>query len=221
MDDQGFDRLAKAVAEGVTRRRMLRLVGGGLTAAAAGLFGRSRGGVFAQSTSCSTDAECDLGNACTEDHCIDGVCVSTALNCNDNNRCTDDSCDPLSGCVHFPKDCQTGNLCAIDSGDPFLGCVQTPISCDDGNPCTANDCNSDIGCINTPLPNGTACSTGNACVTGETCQSGTCVGTPVATCKGGQVKGGPCDCDGTCCPVGNDCAGKPGHRRCLAADSQS
>jgi Dictyostelium (slime mold) repeat len=171
MDDQGFDRLTKAVAEGVTRRRLLRLVAGGLTAAAAGLFGRSRGGVFAQAQ-CSTDADCDDDNACTEDRCVQGLCVNT------------------------------------------------PISCDDGNPCTADSCDPVIGCIHTPLT-GNPCSTGNACVTGETCQGdGTCGGgTPVATCKSGQVKGGPCDCDGTCCPVGNDCAGKLGERRCRAADS--
>ena len=45
---------------------------------------------------------CDDKNACTNDFCSGGKCISTPTNCDDANRCTIDSCDSISGCKNEP-----------------------------------------------------------------------------------------------------------------------
>src|SRR5262245_14629725 len=51
---------------------------------------------------CTSDADCEDGNACTQDICDDRLrCAYLPTDCNDGTSCTDDSCDPTSGqCAH-------------------------------------------------------------------------------------------------------------------------
>jgi len=58
--------------------------------------------VGASSIGCSSDAECDDGEACNGlETCSAGVCQpGTPLDCDDGDACTEDSCDPVSGCVN-------------------------------------------------------------------------------------------------------------------------
>jgi len=61
------------------------------------------------------------------------TCTSPA-DCEDGNPCTEDLCDPVSGCSHLPLDCSDGNSCTDDSCDPATGaCVHT-----DSGSCTEN-----------------------------------------------------------------------------------
>jgi len=47
---------------------------------------------------CTTDAECDDGDACTVDACDRGTCTHSPVVCDDSDPCTVDTCDPASGC---------------------------------------------------------------------------------------------------------------------------
>jgi len=53
---------------------------------------------------CSSDLECDTGDACARAECREGTCVPLpAIVCNDEDTCTDDSCDSQSGqCTFTP-----------------------------------------------------------------------------------------------------------------------
>jgi hypothetical protein len=55
-------------------------------------------------TGCTSDAECDDGDACTQDACNpDGSCSHAEVSCDDGNGCTLDRCDPASGCSHVDQ----------------------------------------------------------------------------------------------------------------------
>jgi len=82
--------------------------------------------------SCTSDAECNDSNDCTDDTCdvgVTDVCVFTNDDtnaCSDSDLCTNDAC--VSG-----------------------ACVGTAINCDDINVCTADSCDSGTGlCVNAP-----------------------------------------------------------------------
>ena len=52
-------------------------------------------------TGCSSNADCDDGDACTTDTCnADGSCGHAAVSCDDGDSCTLDSCDLQGGCQH-------------------------------------------------------------------------------------------------------------------------
>ncbi len=112
--------------------------------------------VINEEITCSTNAECDDSNLCTDDACVTGQCFNTPLDCNDNDACTHDGC--LGGiCQNTGVVCDDGNLCTIDdcngiSGCSFAaipGCCLTAEECDDSDHCTADDCVANF-CVNTP-----------------------------------------------------------------------
>src|SRR5690348_3629173 len=79
MDDRTFDRVTKALAGGLSRRRVVHLVGGGLSGALAGFLGQ--GAVSeAQGVTCSTDTDCaSLNTICATFVCAQGSCrIGTA-----------------------------------------------------------------------------------------------------------------------------------------------
>ncbi|MFT5434878.1 MAG: hypothetical protein ACI9OJ_005594, partial [Myxococcota bacterium] len=49
---------------------------------------------------CERHSDCDDGNVCSSDLCVDGSCVHSPLDtpCEDNDICTVDMCDPTDGC---------------------------------------------------------------------------------------------------------------------------
>src|SRR5438094_8328665 len=79
---------------------------------------------------CTTDAQCDDGDACTEDACDRGVCTHSPVVCDNDNVCDGaESCDPSAGCR-----------------------AGTPLVCDDSDPCTVDTCDPASGCRSTELP---------------------------------------------------------------------
>src|SRR5262249_2227237 len=94
---------------------------------------------------CSTDPECDDGNACNgRETCQNHVCVlGIPPDCNDHNPCTRD-CDPAIGCVNAP--------------------VPDGTACSDRDPCTQSDsCQNGVCTPGVPVADGTACSDGDRC----------------------------------------------------------
>lgn len=89
---------------------------------------------------CLSDAACDDGNACTDDACVDYLCVHTPIDCDDSNPCTVDTCDAQLGCQYAPANCDDGDGCTVDDCNPETGCTHEPLDCDDANPCTADSC---------------------------------------------------------------------------------
>ncbi|MEK6799458.1 MAG: hypothetical protein AABZ12_10865 [Planctomycetota bacterium] len=115
-----------------------------------------------------------------------GLC-STDADCNDNNPCTQDDCigiPPFGTCAHFPL---SGNACA-DDGNTCTNDVCTSGVCTHpgkaagtacgssaNNDCTKPDtCNGSGACLPNHLANGTECLTDNNPCTGDTCSNGIC-----------------------------------------------
>lgn len=104
---------------------------------------------------CLADEDCEDGNVCTTDSCVDGVCVQGFNNnpCDDGDVCTTDD------------ECKDGGVCM---GGPAL-------DCDDGDPCTLDSCDPLTGCVHEFIPEcGNACE-GVVCNVGEHCEGGLCV----------------------------------------------
>jgi subtilisin family serine protease len=130
-------------------------------------------------TGCTTDPQCDDGNACTNDTCVSGTCAHTAITCNDSNACTTDTCNPATGCVFTSITCNDSSLCTADTCNPATGCVFTPITCNDSNLCTTDTCAPATGCVFTPIN----CNDSNACTT-DSCSGGVCSNVAI-TCNDG------------------------------------
>jgi len=104
---------------------------------------------------CTTDLQCDDGDACTDDACDAGHCLHDATECDDAVFCNGvESCDSATGCVAgSPPDCSDSNECTIDDCDGELDrCVNDAsaaagLPCDDGLLCTEPDqCDGAGGC---------------------------------------------------------------------------
>lgn len=125
-------------------------------------------------------ADCDDGIACTDDACVDGVCVNSPVNsrCADNLFCNGtETCSPVNGCVSSGNPCANGPVCqntCIEATDSCLSPQGTPCT-NDGNPCTNDVCNGNGQC---GVPNTNACNDNNACTINDTCGNGTCTGAP-------------------------------------------
>lgn len=79
---------------------------------------------------CLRDRDCSDGVQCTDDRCVGGRCVVTALDA----RCDDG--------VH----CNGAERCALG-----VGCVGEPVRCDDGVSCTADACDEEArACVHRP-----------------------------------------------------------------------
>ncbi len=68
---------------------------------------------------CTTDAECDDSNACTDDACVDGVCafLNNTVTCDDDNECTDDDACVDAACVGTPNAIVCDDLSSCTSDD--------------------------------------------------------------------------------------------------------
>ncbi len=73
---------------------------------------------------CQEDTDCDDGVACTEDMCVDAVCVFAPRDalCDDDDLCTIDTCDPAQGCGNEPVQCSVGEVCDPLTGDCAPDC---------------------------------------------------------------------------------------------------
>jgi hypothetical protein len=145
---------------------------------------------------CKTDADCNDGNACTADHCVNGVCDHACV-CLDSTGAVSCCPGPAALCVQS---------CGLDASGVC------------GGPCpTATDvCTpSATGCTCMPAP--PACGdTFPTC--GGSCAAGTLCATDTSTCH--CVPEGPPSCGdsfpacGGTCPVGTTCTGLTGAPAC-------
>lgn len=172
---------------------------------------------------CSTNAECDDGDTCTDNVCSGGQC-SYPFN---TAPCGFDICQPNALCSNGvcltgePLDCDDGNPCTDDTCLPAFGCqsIGREGVCDDGDVCTVNDTCVDGECIGDLVG---ACDDGDACTTNDTCADNQCVGTEQVDCDDGspctadscdpdvgcvhENLDGACD-DGSVCTTGDTCVG--------------
>jgi hypothetical protein len=122
---------------------------------------------------CAVDADCDDGNACTDDSCVAGTCSygDNLDPCDDGNACTTiDVCD--SGiCLGFAAlNCDNGAFCdGVESCDPTLGCqAGTAPAVDDGVACTVDSCDEAADAV-VHTPDNALCDDAQFCNGAEIC----------------------------------------------------
>ncbi len=139
---------------------------------------------------CTTNAQCNDGNACTVDSCVQRKCGYTnradGAACSDGNACTGADACHAGTCVGGSSVvCAAPNQCQIANGcNPVTGaCVyfaRAGAACDDGNSCTQNDsCTTSVAgvCRGTGRSRGSACDDLNPCTQNDQCRnSGACAG---------------------------------------------
>ena len=102
---------------------------------------------------CGDVTDCDDGDDCTIDDCVDERCTHTAVSCDDLEICTDDICDSttggcvntwIPGCCHVDTDCDDGLFCnGVETCDTAVNaCLPGTNPCDVGLVCVnAGTCN--------------------------------------------------------------------------------
>ncbi len=182
---------------------------------------------------CASAADCDDGDPCTADDCVDGCCSHVAgvdgVPCPDEgNSCTTDVC--MAGqCVHLVEcsadsDCADGDSCTLDRC--VSGCCSNETECD-----SDDDCEDGLYC------NGLATCEDGCCVAGTPpCTAGGCCDEEADDCgetttctRDSQCDdGNPCTADSCvsgCCTHDPECSGKTacddgvycnGAERCVA-----
>ena len=107
---------------------------------------------------CETNVDCNDGNACTSDICVDRTCENLPLctsdsQCDDGNQCTNDVCQ-IGCCVNTPPACAIDSECDDDDANTIDVCVDgccantgciVDSDCDDGDACTSDSCDTDAG----------------------------------------------------------------------------
>jgi hypothetical protein len=164
-------------------------------------------------TGCTTNEECDDGNACTDDVCTIEGNVGTCTN------------PPVANSTP----CEDGNFCTSETGVPgtadhcFDGvCTGITVSCP-GDQCNDGVCDEDLDqCIVVPKADSTPCDDGDAC-TSETgteggadhCFGGVCTGVPVdCSALDDQCNDGVCNAGTGAC----EAAPKRGRQRLYLGD---
>ncbi len=94
---------------------------------------------------CATDSDCNDGNECTDDVCLDYQCQITI---NDSNTCSD------------------GLYCTLSDHCSEGICTGMQKNCDDGNECTSEVCEENLmgDCVYNNLPDQTPCGTERDCL---------------------------------------------------------
>jgi hypothetical protein len=144
------------------------------------------------------DGDADgIGDACDVANC-------TQAECDDGNACTDDVCDPSVGCQYTFNSgaCDDGNACTGGESCAGGACVAgAAVTCDDGNPCTTDSCDPTSGCVF--AANTLACDDGDACTTADTCAGAACVGGAAPNCDDGDT------CTADSCNPTSGCVNTP------------
>ena len=142
---------------------------------------------------CSTHADCDDGNVCTQDKCDKktGTCEfkphdnghhrGSAIACDDGNACTSvDVCDRgICQGSNLPDGtvCSDGNACTQSDTCESGACTgANPVICSPSDQChVAGTCNTATGsCSNPTASDGTACDDTETCSGQDVCQAGAC-----------------------------------------------
>ncbi len=153
---------------------------------------------------CTTWAECDDHDPCTQDFCSQGRCVylpasgpgcACTASCDDGDPCTVDACDVTAGaCTHKALNCDDGDKCTADQCVAGIGCVHSydsaacgcckdDATCNDGNACTTEHC-GDCACVTVPTDcdDRDPCTT-DSCTSASGCTHKTIVGCGAVGCK--------------------------------------
>ena len=135
---------------------------------------------------------------------------TTDAECNDDNPCTDDACDPAVGCRNTPNTaaCNDSNVCTENDACTQGACTGSAVDCDDGNVCTDEVCDPADGCGY--FYNTAACDDFDPCTSGDACARGACTGEE--SCCGDQIdndQDGLTDCDEAACTNDPACGGCP------------
>ena len=150
----------------------------------------STGGSAGKPPVCTTDPECDDGNACTTDVCWAGACSNEPLaqiDIVDDNTCTIDSCDPKTGIQHvMPTDPpQQVTLCGTVTCP--AGYFVRKLTClTECGACNPQFCVNGVVCERPCTASIDVCC-GNDCAS-EDCPSGYAIGTEFTT---GECSCGP------------------------------
>jgi MYXO-CTERM domain-containing protein len=143
---------------------------------------------------CTSPADCDDANPCTDDLCSGGECsyATNTAACDDGLFCTmNDQCD-MGVCGGSGDACASGQICD-EVGNACLDCDEDS-DCDDGAECTSDTC-VDGTCEHVNVTFGTPCQNdGEFCSGPEQCASGVC-----------QSLGDPCGVGTMCNEVANTC----------------
>ena len=106
---------------------------------------------------CNDGNDCTSNDACTGTECkgspIAGCCLSN-LDCDDGDPCSDDAC-VQGGCSNTPRNCAVDNKCLAGfcNANANGACEVIPVSCDDSNVCTDDSCDPIVGCTHTVTNN--------------------------------------------------------------------
>ncbi len=151
----------------------------------AGTGGVTAGTGGALPIGCSTDAQCQDGNPCTQNLCLVGLCLPL----------------PVLGCC-YQGVCEDGGSAGAGGEPPVVtGGCSTNEHCDDGNDCTQNLCVLGLctvlpvlGCDGSAgAPPVLGCSTNEECEDGNDCIQNLCL---LGLCAGLPVIGGVCGGEG-------------------------
>lgn len=108
---------------------------------------------------CSSNAECDDGNPCTFDNCLNRACFYGDFDdiaCDDGNPCTENDLCFNSLCTGQRVMCATELTC--DPVDGLCKFCLSPADCDDQNACTDDFCINGDDCFSEPnFDNTTSC----------------------------------------------------------------
>jgi fibro-slime domain-containing protein len=160
-------------------------------------------------THCYDNDHCTFNDTCIEGPDGASRCIGTRIVCEDGNPCTDNEC--LDGICIFSNNtqpCDDGDLCTYDDRCVMGQCVGTPITCDDYNECTRDECvngNCEHFIISTAYcDDGDNCTHLDMCVIGQDGKS-MCVGTPIDCNDGNVCTTNECDPQtGECVVTNND-----------------
>jgi hypothetical protein len=197
MDSRDFDRIARVVGSGQSRRRVVKTLAGGALGAFATAVGLDHASAAArcrgQGVVCSKNADCCSSACLPKDRTGRRYCAE----CGSDNDCPG-STDPCQSAT-----C-TANVCGFT--------VNVGAICNDGDVCTTGDvCQADGSCLGTAI----ACSVPNACYT-STCQSDT------GACSDATYDGScTAECAASTAGCGtyvSGCNGNPGCKCITAAD---
>ena len=170
--------------------------------------------------------ECDCGqcadsNICTDDLCVDGVCLfePNVATCDDGNPCTAPDLCGEGACTGelLPLEqldvekclCESDEDCApLEDNDVCNGTLHCDLAaqttvcqvaaetipdCTDGNPCTDDACDAKEGCLFLP-DDGNVCADADACNGKESCVDGACTaGVPLDCDDGDKCTDDACD----------------------------
>jgi len=158
---------------------------------------------FTSAGSCSLDGDCNDGDLCTIDSCVDVSCMQSPIpdccetdtDCDDGNPCTDDSCQ-ANTCTHSDNShpCYDGSECTENDACTGGECIGTAIVCSDENACTVDGC-AEGDCQFDYEPTAACCVVDLDCDDGNYCTLDRC------------GSNGAClnDLDPACCNVDNEC----------------